>query len=99
MKKVKKLTKDINFFDELERFKNDKWSHYDWYQNKDNVKYLDLKTKWTIVSYDDKPIALISEQDSWRIPDQISDINELEVSKYTKFRVKSLEEGLEYLKM
>jgi uncharacterized protein YbcV (DUF1398 family) len=99
MKKVKKLTKDINFFDELERFKNDNASYYNWYQNKDNIKYLDLKTKWTIVNYDDKPISLMSEHDSWRIPNQISDINELEELKYTKFRVKSLEEGLEYLKM
>jgi hypothetical protein len=99
MKKTKKLTKDINFFDELERFKNDKASYYDWYKNKKNTKHLDLKTKWTIVNYDDKPIALMSEQDSWRIPNQISNIDESEDLKYTKFRVKSLEEGLEYLKI
>ena len=55
--------------------------------------------KWTIVNYDDKPIALMSEQDSWRIPNQISNIDESEDLKYTKFRVKSLEEGLEYLKI
>ena len=98
VKKIKKLTKDINFFDELERFKDDKYSNYDWYKNKENTKYLDLKTKWTIVSYDDKPIALMSEHDSWRIPQQM-DINEVEEQKYSKFRVKSLKEGLEYLKM
>ncbi len=41
----------------------------------------------------------MSEQDSWRIPNQISNIDESEDLKYTKFRVKSLEEGLEYLKI
>jgi len=98
VKKIKTLTKDINFFDELERFKDDKYSHYDWFKNKENTKYLDLKTKWTIVSYDDKPIALMSEHDSWRIPQQM-DINEVEEQKYSKFRVKSVKEGLGYLKM
>jgi hypothetical protein len=98
VKNIKKLTKDINFFDELERFKDDNYSNYDWYKNKENTKYLDLKTKWTIVSYDDKPISLMSDHDSWRIPLQM-DINEVEEQKYSKFRVKSLKEGLEYLKM
>lgn len=97
-KKTKKLTKDINFFDELERFKDDKYSYYDWYKNKENTKFLELKTKWTIVNYDGKPIALMSEYDSWRIPNQM-DISEVEEKKYDKFRVKSLKEGLEYLKM
>lgn len=96
-KKERKLTKDINFFDELERFRNDKFSNYDWFQNKDNIKYLELKTKWTIVNYDDKPIALMSEKDSWLLPNQIRNTNDLDVSKFTKFRVKSLEEGLDYL--
>ena len=99
MKKVKPLTKDINLFDELERFKNDKHSNYNWYQDKKNTKYLDLKTKWTIINYHDKPIALISEEDSWRLPQQIRGIDESEKEKYSTFRVKSLKEGIEYLKM
>lgn len=98
VKKIKKLTKDINFFDELERFKDDKYSNYDWYKNKENTKYLELKTKWNIVSFGDKPISLMSEYDSWRIPQQMS-IYEFEKQKYSKFRVNSLKEGLEYLKI
>lgn len=99
VKKVKKLTKDIDFFDELEKFKDDRHSNYKWFKNKENIKYLDLKTKWTIVTYDDTPIALMSDHDSWRIPNQMWDINEVEKQKYSKFRVKSLKEGLDYLKM
>lgn len=98
VKKIKKLTKNINFFDELERFKDDKYSNYDWYKNKENTKYLELKTKWNIVSFGDKPISLMSEYDSWRIPQQMS-IYEFEKQKYSKFRVNSLKEGLEYLKI
>lgn len=65
-------------------------------KNKENIKC--LKTKWFIVTYDNKPIALISEYDSWRIPKQMG-INEVEEQKYNKFRVNSLKEGLDYLKI
>ena len=41
----------------------------------------------------------MSDHDSWRIPNQMGDINEVEKQKYKKFRVKSLKEGLDYLKI
>jgi hypothetical protein len=68
---------------------------------------MNLRTKWNIITYtktdidtgyvtDDIPIALISEADSWRIPDQMR-LEDSEINKYEKFRVRSMKEGLDYL--
>ena len=105
-KKNKNLTKDYDFYEELEKYKNEPITHYDFYIKN---RKRQLKTKWTVITYDDKPIALVSEEDSWRIPDQMDlssagdwrllDLRTRERARYEKFRVRSLEEGLEYLKV
>jgi hypothetical protein len=81
VKKTKTLTQQYDFFKTLEKFKNNKYSHYDWYMN------------------ENKPIFLISEQDSYRIPHQMWNLDDTEIEKYHKFKISSLREGLEIFKM
>ena len=95
-------TSDYDFLEELERFKESpyiKKYSYPYWMKEENQKELLLKTKWTIVTFEDKPIALISKYDSWRIPDQMYYHSELrdweqeqEKNKYKSFRLKDLKE-------
>ena len=101
-------TKDYNFLDQLERFKDvpfiAKYS-YPYYQTEEAMKNLKLKTTWTITTYNDKAIALTSKEDSWRLPNQTyfhsglsESVIKIESEKFKSFRVNSVEQGLEYLK-
>lgn len=94
-KQVKRLTNNVNWLEQLERFSNNTFwkSTYSFY--KENAKFLELKTKWTVVICNSKPIALISEYDATRLVDLIKhNHSELTVTKTT---VSSIEEGLELL--
>lgn len=85
MKKKKKLTEEYVLKDVLEKFKDNKKCK--WYIEND---YKLLKTKWHIITFDDKAIGLISENDSWRLI--------CKGDSYKKTKISNLEEGLEYLK-
>jgi hypothetical protein len=99
MKLERVLTKEYSFYEQLERFKNEKYAHYDFYTSPEGVKLMGLRTKWTIVTYNDKPIALLSEHDSWRLPNQMDEAEgDAYCEQYKKIRVASLSEGLKYLK-
>lgn len=98
VKSSQTLTDDYDFIDELEKFKDKNTGLYTWYRNPDNRRHLYSKTKWTVITYRNKPIALVSDTDSWRIPNQM-EISEEEERKYRSFRVPSLEEGIDYLKV
>jgi hypothetical protein len=99
MKLERVLTKEYSYYEQLERFKNEKFAHYDFYTSPEGVKLMSLRTKWTIVTYNENPIALLSEHDSWRLPNQMDEAeDDAYCEQYKKFRVASLVEGLQYLK-
>ena len=87
-KLIKNKTKEYNFYDELEKFRNDANVDYNYYQREESIKEFNLKTKWNIIFKNDKPIALISEKDSWRF------LNFGTI----KIRIDSFEEGIEFIK-
>lgn len=89
-KKIKTLTKDYDYFEQLERFKEDKYIKAHIIKD-EYLEEFNLKTKWNIVTKNDKPIAIISEQDSERL----TYINKYE---YKKIKIKNLEEGIEFIK-
>jgi len=99
MKLERVLTKEYSYYEQLERFKNEKFAHYDFYTSPEGVKLMNLRTKSTIVTYNENPIALLSEHDSWRLPNQMDEAeDDAYCEQYKKIRVASLVEGLQYLK-
>lgn len=103
LKKTKNEPKPIDYHEEVERFKDElliiKSKYFNYEAVKKNIDdFPDLKTRWHIITYKEKPIALVSEHDSWRIPSQMK-LSDSEIFLYSKFRVDSLKEGLDYLKI
>lgn len=89
-KKIKKLTEKYDYFEQLDKFRDDKYIKT--YIIKDEyLEEFNLKTKWNIVTKNNKPIALISDSDSNRL----LYINNYE---YKKIKMKNLEEGVDFIK-
>ena len=87
-KLINKKTKEYDFYSELEKFRYEPYTHYEFYHKEENIKEFNFKTKWNIITKNDKPIALISEKDSWRFLDFGT----------VKTRISSLEEGIKIIK-
>lgn len=87
-KLIKNKTKEYDFYDELEKFRNDPNVNYSYYHKEESIKEFNLKTNWNIITKNDKPIALISEKDSWRFLDFGT----------VKTRIGSLEDGIKFIK-
>lgn len=108
-RKFNSLTKSYDIYEELSKFKEEMInsknsylkSHYYWLIE-EGKEFFNKKTIWTVSTFDDKPIALTSETDSERLRyyfDHEGNENYTKNFRYSKFRVKNIEEGLEYLKM
>lgn len=92
-----KQTKQYYLFEELDKFPDEKIEYRYLYAQGELEDSLREKTKWTITTLNDTPIAITSLYDSKRFCDCEFDGSEPEESKFKSFRVTNFQEGLNYL--